>query len=797
MTKTQFLDVLYKDITNVFGSDSKVTNTIAVGKAKNETTEQLILRALKIRKGTSKVLKFLSAHKFTVDIDFSVINKDGLDDNAVKEDSAKRPRKLPEKTKASENIVKALDSKSKKGSMKKPADNIIQGKDEKIEEVIVDQDEQVESEQEVVEVNLQFSEINMQVIIDKVKYKFIEQISEEFKNDSIMKKAISSGRGKGETDDEIIIRILKARKDSKRTFLIAKAIGIQLGKYDNLPFRVKIERNSDITDPEILSLIENLKSLNQEKVEAGKESVYNHASNSAIIITSNSLLEILNRIENDFKNDSMIQKALLSGRGQNLSDADIIIKCFKTRSTSPKMISIAKEYSLKLYSETKDSIMNLVKASNINQKINIIFTDKWYSDKFNSVKKEGKTLNELALEKTQNNEKKEFSESKDISELKKQVFGNIIADMFDKDALPYISEQLNDIFKNDTVVKKSFLTSEKNNEGLVGKILRAKKIRPSSANLKILLEKIICDTDSIDDFKFNNVEYMKSEKAAEAAYSNLEESSFKYQITASSITIYDPSGEVYNASTSHPEFINIKESLLAEDFKNALMLINKTRQVTEHLKTVNDSMVVGGKNKKIEIIQKQLFITDTITNEKTLLNGALAGFIVDLSVAHAGEEIGNGKLKFESTSKFLMKMIENDMDEGSMDGLFKFLKAARVPINTDGNLLTYKRINSNYKDCHTGKIDNSIGQVVSMERSKVTYDPTTTCAAGLHVCSYGYLGHFSGAKLVICEVEPHDVVSVPNDYHFAKMRCCRYTVKEEITTSGDILASRPDCIYLN
>ena len=54
-------------------------------------------------------------------------------------------------------------------------------------------------------------------------------ISEEFKNDSIMKKAISSGRGKGETDDEIIIRILKARKDSKRTFLIAKAIGIQLG----------------------------------------------------------------------------------------------------------------------------------------------------------------------------------------------------------------------------------------------------------------------------------------------------------------------------------------------------------------------------------------------------------------------------------------------------------------------------------------------------------------------------------------------------------------------------------------
>ena len=58
---------------------------------------------------------------------------------------------------------------------------------------------------------------------------------------------------------------------------------------------------------------------------------------------------------------------------------------------------------------------------------------------------------------------------------------------------------------------------------------------------------------------------MKSEKAAEADYSDLEESAFKYQITSSSITIYDPSGEVYNASTSHPEFVNIKDSLLVNE----------------------------------------------------------------------------------------------------------------------------------------------------------------------------------------------------------------------------------------
>ena len=35
-----------------------------------------------------------------------------------------------------------------------------------------------------------------------------------------------------------------------------------------------------------------------------------------------------------------------------------------------------------------------------------------------------------------------------------------------------------------------------------------------------------------------------------------------------------------------------------------------------------------------------------------------------------------------------MKMAANNMDETSMDGLFKFLKNARIPINEEGNILT-------------------------------------------------------------------------------------------------------------
>ena len=84
-----------------------------------------------------------------------------------------------------------------------------------------------------------------------------------------------------------------------------------------------------------------------------------------------------------------------------------------------------------------------------------------------------------------------------------------------------------------------------------------------------------------------------------------------------------------------------------------------------------------------------------------------------------------------------------------------------------------------------------------MERSKVTYNPKVTCSSGLHVCSYSYLSSFSGDRIVICEVEPHNVVSVPVDYYFAKMRCCKYKVIEEVANNtGNVLATRENSVYM-
>lgn len=131
----------------------------------------------------------------------------------------------------------------------------------------------------------------------------------------------------------------------------------------------------------------------------------------------------------------------------------------------------------------------------------------------------------------------------------------------------------------------------------------------------------------------------------------------------------------------------------------------------------------------------------------------------------------------------LVKFMENLFDnpsKRSVDELYGFLEKNNMPITPDGHFLAYKRVREDYKDCHTGTMDNSVGQVVSMPRNKVDDNKDMTCSTGLHFCSEGYLKHFSGARTVIVKINPRDVVSIPTDYDNSKGRACRYEVIGEI-----------------
>lgn len=130
-------------------------------------------------------------------------------------------------------------------------------------------------------------------------------------------------------------------------------------------------------------------------------------------------------------------------------------------------------------------------------------------------------------------------------------------------------------------------------------------------------------------------------------------------------------------------------------------------------------------------------------------------------------------------TRFLERLTANPSSR-VQEQLYSFLQTNNLPMLEDGRIMCFKRIRENWRDCHSGKIDNSIGNVISVQRHEVDDDPQRTCSHGLHVCSIQYLAHFIGERLVGVAVDPADVVAIPYDYDNSKVRVCRYEVINEL-----------------
>ena len=155
--------------------------------------------------------------------------------------------------------------------------------------------------------------------------------------------------------------------------------------------------------------------------------------------------------------------------------------------------------------------------------------------------------------------------------------------------------------------------------------------------------------------------------------------------------------------------------------------------------------------------------------------------IENVIVDHIFEVIDEGH-NADHLIKFLENLLENPSYRAVQE-LYGFLEAGQMSITEDGCFLAYKKVRADFTDIYTGQFDNSIGQVVSMPRNQVDEDSERTCSRGLHVCSYDYLRHFgssTGNKVVLCKINPADVVAIPKDYNNTKMRVCRYEVLEEV-----------------
>ena len=179
-------------------------------------------------------------------------------------------------------------------------------------------------------------------------------------------------------------------------------------------------------------------------------------------------------------------------------------------------------------------------------------------------------------------------------------------------------------------------------------------------------------------------------------------------------------------------------------------------------------------------------------------NGALE--ITSTSVIYNGQEV-----QPELTEFLIEKFLNNPHDQDAFDAwsnfikvasnatsykvvnrLFMFLQKNDLQIDADGNVLAWKVVRDDYKDIHSGRFDNSPGQVLEMPRSQVGDDDSRTCSRGFHVCSWDYLRSFAGQGNPVMQVKinVNDIVSIPLDYNGEKVRVCKYEVLRQVGNWG-------------
>jgi hypothetical protein len=143
---------------------------------------------------------------------------------------------------------------------------------------------------------------------------------------------------------------------------------------------------------------------------------------------------------------------------------------------------------------------------------------------------------------------------------------------------------------------------------------------------------------------------------------------------------------------------------------------------------------------------------------------------------------------FDSMLNFMCNLNDNPSDKSILE-LFDFMQHKHLPITDDGSFLAYKAVRKDFTDIYTGNLDNNVGSTVSVDRSSVDGDRDRGCSHGLHVGSIDYVTSYGGIDLdnmddnddggnqiVICKVNPRDVVSVPKCSRYQKLRCCQYEV---------------------
>ncbi len=207
-------------------------------------------------------------------------------------------------------------------------------------------------------------------------------------------------------------------------------------------------------------------------------------------------------------------------------------------------------------------------------------------------------------------------------------------------------------------------------------------------------------------------------------------------------------GEQYTITSDNPSYGEVKEAIIAREdpsyIADLFRTANAVKRYTKGLVEVRDGVLY--------------YEGEEIHN-----------VVVDRILSFMSE-----RLPVEPLIAFLGRLLANP-SRRSIEELYTFLEHGGFPITPDGCFLGYKGVNDNYTDVHSGKFSNRPGDVNEMPRQKVDDDFRRGCSYGFHVGTLEYATNW-GSRTVIVKVDPADVVSVPEDCNFQKLRTSKYEV---------------------
>lgn len=239
------------------------------------------------------------------------------------------------------------------------------------------------------------------------------------------------------------------------------------------------------------------------------------------------------------------------------------------------------------------------------------------------------------------------------------------------------------------------------------------------------------------------------------------------------ITVFHPDHPVpLIADSSHPNFAEIESLFLDNDAEHpSPEMFDPSVEVAKKFEKVSRRVSVSG--------GQIYFDGDRVDNA---LTKAIVRFIEE------------GVEDWKPLVRFFEKVADNPQ-EHSRTQLYEWLDRHEFTIAENGDIVGYKGCKGTIEEplsIHfgpgivdgvrmNGHLPNKPGSIIEIERSAVHHDPAVGCSTGLHVGTYEYASSFSQGVLLEVHVNPTDVVSVPTDCNWAKVRTCRYEVIKAIS----------------